>query len=67
MKSACRFCQRNIREIDFKKTELLRKFISSSAKIKSRKKTGLCAKHQRQLAQAVKRARYLGLLPYTPK
>jgi small subunit ribosomal protein S18 len=63
----CYFCQRNIKEIDFKNTETLQRFISGLAKIKPRKKTGLCAKHQRQLSKAVKRARHLGLLPYATK
>lgn len=62
---ACRLCQRNTREIDFKERESLQRFVSGLAKIRSRKKTGLCAKHQRQVAKAVKRARHLGLLPYT--
>jgi len=60
----CYFCQRNIEEIDFKNTTLLEKFLSLSGKIKPRKKTGVCAFHQRRLKKAVKRARYLGLLPY---
>lgn len=64
---ACYFCQQNIQEIDFKEIALLRRFLSSLAKIKSRKKTGLCAAHQRKLAKAIKRARHLGLLPYTTK
>jgi small subunit ribosomal protein S18 len=63
----CFFCQRNIIEIDFKDTGLLTKFISGLAKIKSKKKTKACSKHQRKLAQAIKRARYLGLLPFTIK
>jgi len=61
----CYFCRRNIQEVDYKEAELLKKFTSGLAKIKSRQKTGLCAKHQRQLAKAIKRARQLGLLPYT--
>lgn len=64
---ACYFCQHNINDIDFEETELLRKFISGLFKIKSRKKTGTCSKHQRKLAKAIKRARHLGLLPYTIK
>ncbi len=67
MKSICYFCQRNLKEIDFKDRKLLEKFISGMAKIKSRKKTGLCSKHQRQLVKAIKRARFLGLLPFVPK
>jgi len=63
----CYFCQRNMKEIDFKDTELLAKFISGLAKIRARKRTGVCASHQRKLAKAIKRARYLGLLPYTTK
>jgi len=64
---ACYFCQRNIKEIDFKDTELLRKFMSGLAKIRARKRTKVCAKHQRKLAKAIKKARHLGLLPYTIK
>lgn len=64
---ACYFCQRNINEIDFKDTELLKKFLSGSAKIKSKKKTGVCASHQRKLARAIKRARSVGLLPFVTK
>ncbi|MDD2696941.1 MAG: 30S ribosomal protein S18 [Candidatus Pacebacteria bacterium] len=58
----CYFCQRNIRDIDFKETQALRKFISASGKIKSKKRTGICSSHQRRLARAIKRARYLALL-----
>ena len=64
---ACFFCQRNIKEIDFRETELLRRFISGLAKIRSKKRTGVCASHQKKLARAIKRARYLGLLPFTTK
>ena len=60
----CYFCQKDKKEIDFKDGQTLRRFTAVSAKIKSRKKTGLCAQHQKQLAQAVKRARFLGILPY---
>lgn len=64
---ACYLCQRNIKEIDFKEIKLLLRFISSLGKIRPRKKTGLCAYHQRQTAKAIKRARSLGLLSYTSK
>ena len=64
---SCYFCQRNIKEIDFKNTELLRKFISGLAKIRAKKRTGVCSGHQRKLARAIKRARHLGLLPCTMK
>jgi len=64
---SCYFCQRNIKEIDFKETELLRRFISGLAKIRSKKRTGLCARHQKKMTKAIKRARHLGLLPTTTK
>ena len=64
---ACYFCQRNIKEIDFKDIETLRRFISGLGKIRAKKRTGVCASHQRKLARAIKRARILGLLPYTTK
>ncbi len=60
----CYFCQQNSKEIDFKNIQALKKFLATSGKIKSRKKTGLCSQHQRKLAQAIKRARFLALLPY---
>ncbi len=64
---ACYFCQHNIQEIDYKDTETLKRFISGLAKIKPKKKTGVCASHQRKLAKAIKQARFLGLLPFVPK
>ena len=63
----CYFCQRNIKEIDFKNAEVLKKFISGLGKIRPKTKTGFCAKHQRQLSKAVKRARHMGLLSATEK
>lgn len=60
----CYFCSQNFQEIDYKEIELLKRFVSSQAKIIDPRHTGVCAKHQRKLAQAVKRARFLGLLPY---
>ena len=63
----CFFCQRNIKEIDFKEAQLLRRFISGAGKIKAKKKTGVCSSHQRTLARAIKRARFLGLLSATSK
>lgn len=61
---SCYFCQRNLNEIDFKNTSLLKRYLSALGKIKARKKTGVCGFHQRKLKKAIKRARYLGLLPY---
>ena len=63
----CYFCQRNIKEIDLKKTELLYNFITGLGKIKPKRRTGVCSKHQRKLTKAIKKARYLGLLSYTTK
>jgi len=63
----CYFCQKNIKEIDFKNTDLLSKFISGLGKIKAKKRTGACSKHQRHLAVAIKRARHLGLLSPSTK
>ncbi len=60
----CFFCSQNVQTIDYKEPELLRRFVSGQAKIIDRRYTGTCAKHQRALAQAVKRARFMGLLPY---
>jgi small subunit ribosomal protein S18 len=63
----CHFCQRNIKEIDFKESQFLENFISGSGKIKPKKRTGVCSSHQRKLARAIKRARFLGLLSATSK
>jgi small subunit ribosomal protein S18 len=63
----CFFCANSIKEIDYKDTKNLQRFLSSYAKILPRKKTGVCAKHQRKLAQAVKRARFMALIPYTTR
>jgi len=63
----CYFCRHNFEEINFRDVSLLKKFTSSLAKIKPRKKTGVCAFHQRRLAEAIKRARFLALLPYTTR
>lgn len=53
--------------VDYKDGELVRRFMSSQAKIYPRRKSGLCARHQRMLAEAAKRARYLALVPYTTR
>lgn len=64
MKKQCYFSQHNIKYIDYKDTEVLKKFLNPHGRILSRKRTGIAAKYQRQLAVAVKRARFMGLLPY---
>ncbi len=63
----CHFCVNQIDNIDYKDTQLLQRFLSSYSKIRPRRRTGVCAKHQRGLAQAIKRARFLALLPYTTR
>ncbi len=63
----CYFCQKNVKKIDYKDIRSLERFISKSYKIKAKKRTGVCSKHQRQLSKAIKRARQLGLLAYTVK
>jgi small subunit ribosomal protein S18 len=60
----CYFCLNHLDEIDYKDVELLRRFISSYHKILPRRKKGTCAKHQRKLAMAIKRARIMALLPF---
>ena len=64
-RKVCPFCVDRSRKIDYKEAEALRRFISDRGKIEPRHRTGVCAKHQRLLSIALKRARYLALLPYT--
>ncbi len=63
----CLFCSQNYKDIDYKQVDLLKRFISAQGKIINPKHTGVCAKHQRRLTKAIKRARYLGLLPFTTR
>lgn len=63
-KKVCAFCVDKIDYIDYKDTSRLRKFISERGKILPRRISGMCAKHQRQLTTAIKRARHVALLPY---
>lgn len=60
----CHFCVNHLDYIDYKNIQLLRRFISSYAKIVPRKRSGVCAYHQRKLSQAIKRARIMALLPF---
>ncbi len=60
----CFFCANKVEVIDYKDPVKLRSYISSRGKIEPRRRTGTCAKHQRLVAMAVKRARHLALLPY---
>ena len=61
----CRFTAEGVKEIDYKDVEVLKQYISETGKIVPSRITGTKAKYQRQLATAIKRARYLALLPYT--
>ena len=64
---SCYFCVNGINEIDYKDVKTLKRFISSYAKILPRKKTGICSKHQRKLAMAIKRSRFMALIPFTTR
>ncbi len=61
----CPVCAEGPSVLDYKNIEFLRRFISERGRIEQRRKAGTCAKHQRALAQAIKRARHLALLPFT--
>ncbi|MGB9588734.1 MAG: 30S ribosomal protein S18 [Armatimonadota bacterium] len=61
----CAFCVDKVKVIDYKNVRLLETYLDNYGKIKSGRKTGTCAKHQRRLAVAIKRARHLALLPFT--
>lgn len=61
----CPFCSQKVKYIDFKQADQLRRFLTERGKIKARRKVGTCAKHQRRLALAIKRARHVALLPFT--
>jgi small subunit ribosomal protein S18 len=64
-KKVCAFCGEGVPAIDYKDTATLRKFISDRGKIRARRVTGNCTQHQRDIANAVKNAREVALLPYT--
>ncbi|OGM99824.1 MAG: 30S ribosomal protein S18 [Candidatus Yanofskybacteria bacterium RIFCSPHIGHO2_01_FULL_41_27] len=61
----CDFCKDNINKVDYKNTQFLRKFVTSQFKVASSKRNKLCDKHQRRIANAVKLARFMALMPYT--
>ena len=63
----CFFCSQNLKNIDYKEIDLLRRFVSSQAKIIDPRHTNICAKHQRKLSTAIKQARFMALLPYVRK
>jgi len=61
----CQFCADKLLVIDYKKTDLLRKYITEEGKIRPRRQTGACARHQRAVAAAVKQARHVAFLPFS--
>ena len=61
----CNLCVDKVKAVDYKNIPLLRRYISERAKIDSRRRRGTCAKHQRMVSSAIKRARHLALLPFT--
>jgi small subunit ribosomal protein S18 len=63
-RKSCQYCRDKVEFVDYKDINLLRKFVSDRGKIRSRRITGACRRHQNQIARAVKRARELALLPY---
>ena len=64
-KKVCQFCVDKVTDIDYKDVAKLRRYVSERAKILPRRLTGTCAKHQRQLTIAIKRARQIALLPFS--
>jgi small subunit ribosomal protein S18 len=66
-RKVCSFCSEKVNVIDYKDAAKLRQYISERGKIDPRRRTGTCAKHQRAIAVAIKRARHLALIPYIPE
>lgn len=60
----CAFCVDKVKQIDYKDVNTLQRYVTDQGKIRGRRQTGTCARHQHQLARAIKRARHLALLPY---
>ncbi len=63
----CGFCIKTVRAVDYKDATALRRYTSSYGKIVPRRRSGVCAKHQRMLSEAIKKARVMALLPYAVK
>ncbi|MGL6279033.1 MAG: 30S ribosomal protein S18 [Gaiella sp.] len=63
-RKSCNLCRDKVAEVDYKNIDLLRRYMSDRARIRSRRMTGACRRHQRQVAVAIKRAREMALLPY---
>ena len=65
-RKVCAFCVEKVTHIDYKEIDKIRRFVSERAKIEPRRRTGVCAKHQRALRVAIQRARHLALVPFGP-
>ena len=63
----CQFCASKDVEINYKNVEMLKRYVDETGKIRPRRQTGTCAKHQRVLAKAIKNARHIALLPFVSK
>ncbi|MCA9916480.1 MAG: 30S ribosomal protein S18 [Anaerolineales bacterium] len=63
-KRSCSFCADGVKVIDYKQHDMLSRYVNEYGRIRPRRQTGTCAKHQRALAVAVKRARHIALLPF---
>ncbi len=64
-RKVCSFCENKSQYVDYKDVELLNNFISATGQIKAKSITGTCAKHQRKVSNAIKRARFIAFMPYT--
>ena len=62
-RKVCAFCVNHVKYIDYKEISVLKRYVSDQFKIESRRKSGVCSKHQRALALAIKRARHLAMMP----
>ena len=65
-RKVCSFCVDHVDYIDYKSVERIRRFLSDRFMVEARRRTGVCSKHQRGLARAIKRARHLAMLPFSP-
>lgn len=65
-RKVCQFCADKAESIDYKDVRMLQQYVSRSGAINARRRTGTCAKHQRMLTRAIKRARHLAMLPFAP-
>lgn len=63
-KKSCRFCEKKVRDVDYKNVDILKRYVADRGKIAPRRLTGTCSYHQRRLSTAIKRARLLALLPF---